>query len=99
MSAMTVTLGQLAERVGGRVAGDPALVIRGANVPAHAKAGEITLVDKAERLKLLAESRASAVVVPLDVHVDSLPAIHVDDVHQAAPRPASRRAPMSIPAR
>lgn len=80
---MTVTLAQLAELVHGEVAGDPALLIRGANVPLHAQVGEITLVDRVERLRLLADSRASAVVVPRDVRVDSLPAIHVDDVHHA----------------
>jgi UDP-3-O-[3-hydroxymyristoyl] glucosamine N-acyltransferase len=80
---MTVTLGELAELVYGQVVGDAAAVIRGANVPLHAEAGEITLVDRAERLKLLADSRASAVVVPRDVRVECLPAIHVDDVHHA----------------
>jgi UDP-3-O-[3-hydroxymyristoyl] glucosamine N-acyltransferase len=80
---MALTLGQLAERVNGLVVGDPALVIRGANVPAHAQAGEITLVDRPERLKLLATTRAVAVVVPRDVTPDGFSALVVEDVHQA----------------
>jgi UDP-3-O-[3-hydroxymyristoyl] glucosamine N-acyltransferase len=80
---MTVTLAQLAGLVHGRVVGDPTLVIRGANVPAHAQPGEITLVDRPERLKLLAGTRASAVVVPREVQPEGWAAIVVEDVHQA----------------
>jgi UDP-3-O-[3-hydroxymyristoyl] glucosamine N-acyltransferase len=64
MSSKPTTLGQLAELVLGRVQGDPAAKISGAAVLAEVGAGEITLIDHADRLKQLAATQAAAVVVP-----------------------------------
>ena len=64
MSERTATLGELADLVGGRVEGDPRVVIRGAAPLGTVEAGEITLVDRPERLKDLASRRPAAAVVP-----------------------------------
>jgi len=91
-SKRTTTLGQLAELVGGRVEGDPATAINGANVLSEVASGEITFVDQAERLKQLTATQAAAVVAPekLAEHWKAagdtptrLPAILVADVHAA----------------
>lgn len=80
---MQAKLAELAALVGGRLIGDGDLVIHGAAPLGDAKPGEITLIDKPERSGLLASSRASAVVAPRSLVSDQLPAIQVDDVHQA----------------
>jgi UDP-3-O-[3-hydroxymyristoyl] glucosamine N-acyltransferase len=64
MSERRATLGQLAELVGGRVEGDPAMVIRGAAPLGEVQAGEITLIDQPERARQLAATQAAAVVLP-----------------------------------
>jgi UDP-3-O-[3-hydroxymyristoyl] glucosamine N-acyltransferase len=63
MTNRTTTLSQLAELVGGRIQGDPQLPICGAEILAEVAAGEITLVDHADRLKRLHTTPAAAVVV------------------------------------
>src|SRR5262245_30691034 len=63
LSNQATTLGQLAELVGGRVEGDPAVKISGAAIIADVVSGEITLVDHADRLKQLNATAASAVVI------------------------------------
>ena len=64
MADRSTTLGRLAELVGGRVQGDAATVIHGAGVLSEVAAGEITLIDHADRLKRLATTQATAVVLP-----------------------------------
>jgi UDP-3-O-[3-hydroxymyristoyl] glucosamine N-acyltransferase len=83
MNVEPLTLGQLADLVGGRVQGDPATPIEDAAVLADVTAGQITLIDKAERLKQLATTKAAAVVVSEKITVDWPAAIVVDDVHEA----------------
>ncbi len=92
MSERATTLGQLAELVGGRVYGDPATVISGAAGLGEATAGEITLIDHADRLKRLATTHAAAVVLPENIALDSIgasddatrkAAISVSDPHAA----------------
>ncbi len=92
MIKQTTTLGHLAELVGGRVQGDPDVAIQGAAVLGEAAAGEITLVDHADRLKQLNATQAGAVVMTEQVAGDWMgieddsarkPAIIVADVHAA----------------
>jgi UDP-3-O-[3-hydroxymyristoyl] glucosamine N-acyltransferase len=84
---MTISVLELARLVGGDVVGDAGLAIRGAAVLDDAAAGEITLLDKAEKVKLLARSQAAAVVVPRGVSVPpGIAAIVVDNVHAAFTR-------------
>ncbi len=80
---MSITLGELAERVGGRLTGDGGLVLTGAATLETASAADVTLVDKAERLHLLAKSRAAAVIVPEGTGPLDRPALEVADVHAA----------------
>jgi len=92
MSKQPTTLGQLAELVGGRVLGDPNLTIHGAAILADVVAGEITLVDHADRLKKLSATLATAVVLAEKIENEFISAsdatsrkaaIVVTDVHAA----------------
>jgi UDP-3-O-[3-hydroxymyristoyl] glucosamine N-acyltransferase len=82
---MPTSLGALAQLVGGEVVGDATVEIAGAATLLDAGPGEITLADKNEKADRLAATTASAAVVPLGFPIASLtvPAIIVDDVHQA----------------
>jgi UDP-3-O-[3-hydroxymyristoyl] glucosamine N-acyltransferase len=64
MSERSMTLGRLADLVGGRVHGDAGIAIHGSAVLREVAAGEITLVDHADRVRQLATTSAAAVVVP-----------------------------------
>jgi UDP-3-O-[3-hydroxymyristoyl] glucosamine N-acyltransferase len=77
------TLGQLAGLVGGRVHGDPAIVIHGAATLSDVVAGEITFIDHPDRVKRLATTQAAAVVLPESISCDWPAAIVVADVHAA----------------
>ncbi len=92
MSKPSTTLGQLAELVGGRLQGDPQVVIRGAAVLGEVAANEITLVDHVDRLKQLNMTPAAAVVLADRIAADFVAAengsackaaILVADVHTA----------------
>lgn len=80
---MASSLAELAELVGGSVNGDGQLPITGAATLSAARAGDITLLDSAEKLVRLASSGASAVVAPHSLEQIVLPAIRVDDVRAA----------------
>ncbi len=80
---MAVRLAELAALVGGKLVGDASLEITGAATLECAKPGEITLVDKADKVVRLSRSQAVAVLLPLGVETTALPAIHVADVHAA----------------
>lgn len=82
MSHRLTTLRELAELVGGELHGDGATPIHGAAVLGEAAAGQITLVDKPERIKQLFHTQAAAVVVPEGVTCD-LSTIAVANVHEA----------------
>ncbi len=77
------TLEQLSLLVGGEYEGPAELLLDGAAPIHEAKAGQITLVDRADRMYLLRNTPAAAVVVPKSVTECPLPAIRADDVHQA----------------
>lgn len=80
---MQATLAELAALVGGQIVGDERLAIVGAAVLRDAEPGQITLVDQAEKGRLLNGCRASAVVTPRGYVPRGISAIQVDDVHQA----------------
>ena len=80
---MSITLGELAVLVGGRLTGDGGLPLTGAATLETAAASDVTLVDKAERLHLLAKSRAGAAIVPEGTGPLDRPSIEVADVHAA----------------
>jgi UDP-3-O-[3-hydroxymyristoyl] glucosamine N-acyltransferase len=83
MNQRPTTLERLAELVGGRKHGDPATPIEGAAPLVEVVRGQITFVDRPERLKELAKTQATAVVVPEGFASDWPAAIVVDDVHSA----------------
>ena len=80
---MQATLGELALLVGGQVVGPEDLAIQGAAPLRDALPGHITLVDSADRGRKLIGSEASAAVCPRSFVPAGMPAILVDDVHQA----------------
>jgi UDP-3-O-[3-hydroxymyristoyl] glucosamine N-acyltransferase len=66
---VSVTLRQLAELVHGETCGDPDLVLHAARPLGEAQPGDITFIENARHAHHLELSRASAVVVPLDLPV------------------------------
>ncbi len=80
---MQATLGELAHLVEGEAAGPKDLVIQGAAPLRNALPGEITLLDRADRTRTLADSQAAAVVCPRSCAPEGTPAILVDDAHAA----------------
>jgi UDP-3-O-[3-hydroxymyristoyl] glucosamine N-acyltransferase len=83
---MPTTLGDLATLVGGRLNGPPDIAIEGVAILDVAVAGDITLVDHADRAPLLAKSAATAAIVPSTFPASEKPTIAVDDVHAAFAR-------------
>ncbi|MEM8866603.1 MAG: UDP-3-O-(3-hydroxymyristoyl)glucosamine N-acyltransferase [Planctomycetota bacterium] len=82
-AATSITLAELAALVGGTVRGDGSVAITGAAPLGDVSAGQITLVDHADRLNALAASSATAVVLPADIETSLLPSIGVSDLHEA----------------
>jgi UDP-3-O-[3-hydroxymyristoyl] glucosamine N-acyltransferase len=80
---MQATLTELAALVGGQIIGDGQVVIYGAATLRDAEPGQITLVDQAEKNQRLENCRAAAVVAPRSLTPGNLPAIQIDNVHQA----------------
>ncbi len=82
---MRASVAALAQLVSGRLIGDGSVAIHGAATLFDAVAGEITLIDRAERGDQLVHCAASAAVIPVGLPLDKLkgPAIEVPDVHAA----------------
>jgi UDP-3-O-[3-hydroxymyristoyl] glucosamine N-acyltransferase len=80
---MTITLVELAARVGGTLVGDGATQLNGAATLETAGTADVTLVDTPERVHLLAKSRAAAAIVPAGSGPLDRPTIEVADVHSA----------------
>jgi UDP-3-O-[3-hydroxymyristoyl] glucosamine N-acyltransferase len=99
MNARPMTVGELAELVGGDVAGDAAIAISGAAVLADVQAGQITLVDQLERVKRLASTQAAAVVLPANIDCNWPAVIRVGDIHAAFSRIISHFRPARTQAR
>jgi UDP-3-O-[3-hydroxymyristoyl] glucosamine N-acyltransferase len=69
--------------VNGRLVGDGQIRIRGASILRDAREGDITLANSPRLAPLLAESAASAVVVPDGFPPGPIPQVVVDDVRSA----------------
>jgi UDP-3-O-[3-hydroxymyristoyl] glucosamine N-acyltransferase len=81
---MAITLAELATNVGGTLVGaGPAHQVRGAATLDSATPDDVTLVDAADKLHLLAKSRAGAAIVPAGTGPLDRPSIEVADVHAA----------------
>src|SRR5437870_721120 len=74
-----LTLGEIASRLGGRVAGNPKTPVRQVGSLEHAGAGEITFFSSRKYKAKLAATRAGAVIVAeKDEKLTSLPRIVCD---------------------
>jgi len=80
---MTDRIATLAALVEGQIHGDANVQITGAAPLQDAVDGDVTLIDRAENVKSLSGSPASAVLVPRSVTVEGFTTIEVDNVHQA----------------
>lgn len=80
---MAQTLSQLAKLVNATVVGDGSTVIENAVILSEAGPGDITLIDNVSRLDTLFNTQASAVVMPKSDLSVGIPALMVDDVHDA----------------
>lgn len=96
---MPATLAELAALVDGQLVGNGNVLIHGAAPLADAGPGDITLVDRCERMGGLKTSTAAAVVLPRTVSPNGLPAILVDDVHRAFTRIVGQFRPARAAAR
>ncbi|HZZ79559.1 MAG TPA: LpxD N-terminal domain-containing protein, partial [Gemmataceae bacterium] len=76
---MTATLGQLAQLVNGTVVGDANAVIQAARPLQEAQSGDITFLEKVDKLPALSASQAGAAVVPLGVLLQDRNLIQVAD--------------------
>ena len=86
MEKKNATIAELAELVGGEVAGDPQVRIHGLADLATAGPGEIAFAIKGRQPTEIAASQAAAVIVPLAVIVADKPLIRVKDPNLAAAR-------------
>ena len=59
-----ISLGQIAEMLNGELAGNPQCTISGAGPLDQAVEGQITFAEKGQGLKQVAETKATAVIVP-----------------------------------
>jgi len=81
---MTITLEALANHVRGTVVGQAdGLAITGASTLETAGPADVTLIDSADKVHLLAKSRAGAAIVPQGSGPLDRPTVEVADVHAA----------------
>lgn len=79
-----IPLSELAALVQGEVVGDGAICISGLSGIDQAEKGEITFLVKSSQCKYIEETRASAVIVPLDVQASTKPLIRVKSPYLAS---------------
>ena len=84
------SLQQLADMVGGRVQGNPDVLIHGLNGIEYATDGEITFVLNAKQLPLPEACKASACIAPAKSEDVSLPLILCDDPSVRSRKDTSR---------
>ena len=80
---MGTTLGQIAEKIGGRLVGDPELVIHGAATLDTANATEISFIDNDRLLSRIDQSQAAAIVLTEGMEAVTRPAIYVAQPREA----------------
>lgn len=83
--AKAITLGDLAIHVGGKVIGDPAILITKVASIDEAGAGEITFLSNPRYQRFLAQCRASAVIVAPGVASDAGAAANLNYLESANP--------------
>ena len=77
------TLGELAEFVGGRICGDPKVVIKSASTLGRADEGDISFLTNRKYEKQLRTTKASAVIVGKETPAASVPLLIADDPYYA----------------
>jgi UDP-3-O-[3-hydroxymyristoyl] glucosamine N-acyltransferase len=77
------TLGELAEYVGGRVCGDPKVIIKSASTLGRADEGDISFLTNRKYEKQLRATKASAVIVGKETPAASVPLLIADDPYYA----------------
>ncbi len=77
------TLGEIAEYVGGRVIGDPAVVIRAAATLENAREGDISFLVNRKYDRQLETTKAGAVIVGQAVESASVPLVVTEDPYYA----------------
>ncbi len=77
------TLGELAEYVGGRVFGNPDVLIRSASTLGRASEGDISFLTNRKYEKQLWTTKASAVIVGKEAPTVSIPLLVADDPYYA----------------
>ncbi len=89
------SLKEVAAWVGGQVVGAEETRITGAAILRDAVAGELTLVDCADRLRQFEQSPAAAAMVPQGISSSAKPVVQVADVHRAFAQVVARLRPPS----
>jgi len=79
----TKTLGELAEYVGGRICGDPNIVIKSASTLGRAREGDISFLVNRKYQKQLRTTKASAVIVGKETADTSAPLLIAEDPYYA----------------
>jgi len=77
------TLGEIAEYVGGRVCGDPNVIIRSASTLGRAGEGDISFLTNRKYEKQLRTTKASAVIVGKESPTASVPLLIAEDPYYA----------------
>jgi len=77
------TLGELAEYVGGRICGDPKVIIKSASTLGRADEGDISFLTNRKYEKQLRTTKASAVIVGKETPAASVPLLIADDPYYA----------------
>jgi UDP-3-O-[3-hydroxymyristoyl] glucosamine N-acyltransferase len=77
------TLGEIAEHVGGRLTGDPSIVIRAANTLGNAQEGEISFLANRKYERQVETTKASAVIVRRPIDGVKVPLLICDDPYYA----------------
>ena len=79
----TKTLGELAEYLGGRICGDPNVVIKSASTLGRARDGDISFLVNRKYQKQLRTTKASAVIVGKETADTSVPLLIAEDPYYA----------------
>lgn len=80
---MTITLAELAKKIGAEVVGDGSVVVSSANTLEEAQAGQISFLSNPKYEKILPATKASAVIVGLHVKCDGLNLLKTGDPYYA----------------
>ncbi|MBK7495824.1 MAG: UDP-3-O-acylglucosamine N-acyltransferase [bacterium] len=75
----TLRLGELAERIACKLVGDPNVLISGVNTIDAAGPGELSFVHNEKYISAIPNSRASAIVVPMDLETEFRPLLRSAD--------------------